>query len=132
METNPSVVSMLQKSNCNIMQVTMIKKFHFKNFSRKIKKSTFYLVQLDQLSSASIIVQLLLLLLLLLLFPSQKRNLCSSQTVAKIIDHVPCGSSYAFIILTCDLYTFGLPRRTSKPILIPVIYSMENSILVSF
>lgn len=131
METNPLVVSMLQKSKCNIVQVTMVIKFHFKNFSRKIKKSTFYLVQLDQLSSASIIVQLLLLPPLLL-FPSQKRNLCSSQTVVKIIDHVPCGSSYAFIILICDLYTFGLPRRTSKPILIPVIYSMEKNILVSF
>ena len=130
MKTNPLVVSMLQKSKCNIVQVTMVIKFHFKNFSRKMKKSTFYLVQLDQLSSASVIVQLLLPLLLL--FPSQKRNLCSSQTVVKIIDHVPCGSSYAFIILICDLYTFGLPRRTSKPILIPVIYSMEKNILVSF
>ena len=50
----------------------------------------------------------------------------------KIIDNVPCSSSYAFIILVCDLYSFVLPSRTSKPIPITVIYSVENNTLVSF
>ena len=39
---------------------------------------------------------------------------------------------YAFIILICDLYTFVLPSRTSKPIPITVMYSVESNILVSF
>ena len=50
----------------------------------------------------------------------------------KIIDHVPYSSSYSFIIVICDLYTFVLPSRTSKPIPITVTYSVENNILVSF
>ena len=48
------------------------------------------------------------------------------------MDHVPYSSSYAFIILICDLYTFVLPSRTSKPIPITVMYSVESNILVSF